>query len=39
MTDVKDASTRIADMIEDAPTAYYVDDVVEKLEEVKNKDT
>ena len=29
----------IADMIEDAPTAYDVDEVVEKLEEVKNKDT
>ena len=29
----------IADMIEDAPTAYDVDNVVEKLEEVKNKDT
>ena len=29
----------IADMIEDAPTAYDVDKVVEKLEEVKNKDT
>ena len=29
----------IADMIEDAPTAYDLDKVVEKLEEVKNKDT
>ena len=29
----------IADMIEDAPTAYDMDKVVEKLEEVKNKDT
>lgn len=29
----------IADMIEDAPTAYDTDKVVEKLEEVKNKDT
>lgn len=29
----------IADMIEDAPTAYDVDEVVEKLEEIKNKDT
>ena len=29
----------IADMIEDAPTAYDPDKVVEKLEEVKNKDT
>ena len=29
----------IADMIEDAPTAYDVDKVVEQLEEVKNKDT
>ena len=29
----------IADMIEDATTAYDVDKVVEKLEEVKNKDT
>ena len=29
----------IADMIEGAPTAYDVDNVVEKLEEVKNKDT
>lgn len=29
----------IADMIDDAPTAYDVDEVVEKLEEVKNKDT
>ena len=29
----------IADMIEGAPTAYDTDKVVEKLEEVKNKDT
>ena len=29
----------IANMIEDAPTAYDMDKVVEKLEEVKNKDT
>lgn len=29
----------IAGMIEGAPTAYDVDEVVEKLEEVKNKDT
>ena len=29
----------IADMIESAPTAYDTDKVVEKLEEVKNKDT
>lgn len=29
----------IADMIEDAPTTYDVDKVVEKLEEAKNKDT
>ena len=29
----------IADMIEDAPTAYDLDKVVEKLEEVTNKDT
>lgn len=29
----------IADMIDGAPTAYDVDEVVEKLEEVKNKDT